>query len=111
VEHLYPNIQEQKHAFDFLLKHTKENEMLDQLSLVRMGITNLENIMKENPSLTIRYAIYSENGYKQPVHLCRNCDNKILKLSQTIADLVGSEQIQSAHLAETLQYRPKLMVG
>ena len=63
VEHLYPNIKEQKHAFDFLLKHTKENEVLDQLSLVRMGITNLEKIMRNNPSLTIRYAIYSENGF------------------------------------------------
>jgi len=63
VEHLYPSVKEQKHAFAFLLKHTKENEVLDQLSLVRMGIKNLEKIMKENPSLTIRYAIYSENGF------------------------------------------------
>jgi len=63
VEHLYPSIEEQKHAFTFLLKHTKENEVLDQLSLVRMGIKNLEKIMKENPSLTIRYAIYSESGF------------------------------------------------
>ena len=63
VEHLYPGIKEQNHAFAFLLEHTKENEVLDQLSLVRMGIKNLEKIMKENPSLTIRYAIYSENGF------------------------------------------------
>ena len=63
VERLYPSVEEQKHAFTFLLKHTKENDVLDQLSLVRMGIENLEKIMKENPSLTIRYAIYSENGF------------------------------------------------
>ena len=63
VEHLCPSRKEQEHAIAFLLKHTKENEVLDQLSLVRMGIKNIEKIMKENPSLTIRYAIYSENGF------------------------------------------------
>ena len=63
VEHIHSGIKEQKHAFAFLLKHTKEDEMLDQLSLVKMGIKNLERAMKENPALTIRYAIYSENGF------------------------------------------------
>lgn len=45
------------------------------------------------------------------LNLSARAYHRILKLARTIADLAGSDKVQSPHLTETLQYPPKVMMG
>jgi magnesium chelatase family protein len=47
----------------------------------------------------------------QQLQLSARAFHRVLKLARTIADLAGCEAIQTAHLAEALQYRPKINGG
>jgi magnesium chelatase family protein len=81
-------------------------EMIDVVSNADMRVGEIRRFCKlqdEGQNL-MRAAMTQHNLSARAYH-------RILKLSRTIADLAASEDIQSPHLAEALQYRPKVMIG
>ena len=41
------------------------------------------------------------------LHMSARAYHRVLKLARTVADLAGSARIETVHLAEAIQYRPR----
>ena len=93
-------------ARDVQQKRFSNNESTDIICNADMRVGEIRQYCKlqdEGQSL-MRAAMTQLNLSARAYH-------RILKLARTIADLAGCEEIQSVHLAEALQYRPKLMLS
>ena len=68
-----------------------------------MGTTEIKEfcLLEQEAKDFIRQAM-------ERLYLSARSFHRLLKLARTIADLEGEEKIRVAHLAESLQYRPRL---
>ena len=78
--------------------------------------TDIVSNASMGPTEVRQYCVLDEAGRSllkaamQQLGMSARAYHRILKLSRTIADLAGSEQIQTPHLAEAIQYRPRQQV-
>jgi len=84
---------------------------------VRFGANGLTCNAEMRPAEVRQYCQLDETGQAlmqsamNQMQLSARAYHRLLKLARTIADLAGSESIQPPHLAEALQYRPRLLLG
>ena len=88
-------------------------EKARQVQRQRFTGTKLLNNADMGPREVREYCALDETGKAlikaamRQLGLSARAFHRILKVSRTIADLAGSERIETAHLAEAIQYRPR----
>ncbi|GCE16440.1 hypothetical protein KDK_02400 [Dictyobacter kobayashii] len=82
--------------------------------LQRLKGTNLTCNSEMGPAEVRDFCVVDSGGEKllkaamQQLHLSARAFHRVLKLARTIADLVDSDLIAANHVAEAIQYRPKV---
>lgn len=93
-------------ARDIQTKRFSKNGSSDIVCNADMDIGEIRKLCKlHDDGQGLRRAAMSQ------LNLSARAYYRILKPVRTIADLVGRAEIQAVHLAATLGYRPKLMIG
>ena len=83
----------------------EENQKISLTSNADMGVGEIRKFCKlDDAGETLMRAAMRQ------LQLSARAFHRVLKISRTIADLAGSEHIAPNHLAEALQYRPKIML-
>ncbi len=89
-------------------------EAARQIQRERFSGTSLASNADMRPAHIRQFCLLNEDCQAlmktamRQLQLTARAYHRVLKLSRTIADLAGSESITQVHLAEALQYRPKL---
>jgi magnesium chelatase family protein len=87
------------------LSKTESSNIISNADMRIAEVRKFCHLQDEGQSL-MRAAMNQLNLSARAYHRMRS-----VKLARTTTDLAGSEDIQSTHLAEALQYRPKLTLG
>ena len=89
-------------------------EKARQIQRERFAGTHIFNNADMHPAEIRKYCLLDEAGKNlmksatTQLQLSARAYHRVLKLARTIADLQSSESISSSHLAEALQYRPRM---
>jgi magnesium chelatase family protein len=102
-ETIRPRVQAARNIQSKRFSNGEAKELVSNADMRIGEIRQFCNLDDQNQSL-MRSAMTQLNLSARGYH-------RVLKLARKIADLAGSKEIQSVHLAEALQYRPKLMIG
>lgn len=79
----------------------------------RFGGTGLQCNGDMGPGEVRKYCVVDDAGKNllraamQQMQMSARAYHRILKLARTIADLAGCDHIETPHLAEAIQYRPR----
>ncbi len=99
-----------------LRNHRKRVQAARERQLERFKGTRLKCNAEMGPNEVRTYCETDVSGERllkaatQQLHLSARAYHRVLKLARTIADLAGSDAIMANHLAEAIQYRPRVGV-